>query len=114
MEITVAEEPFFFFPKLESFTDKTFNTFVRKEKDLLTPPSTPFVTYLEIKIDSNQLSLSFSDDDFSPLWIAIKIRYEPIKYGLITQYIALLYIVQSKICELFSYNEAMESPEAHL
>lgn len=67
METSIAKEPFFSFSKLEPFIDNTFNTPVRKEKLLLALLSTPSVTHLEVKDDSNQLSLSFPNDDSPPL-----------------------------------------------
>lgn len=94
MEIIVAEKLLFFFSKLEFFTNSIFNTLVRKEKDLPTPLFILSITYLEVKDNSNQLSLSFSNDDFSFLQRSTKICHKPTRYGLVAEYIIFLSIAQ--------------------
>ncbi len=65
--ITVVEELFFSFHKLESFTNNTYNTPVKKEEELLAIPSTPSVTHLNVKDDnSDRFSFASSDDDTPP------------------------------------------------
>lgn len=83
MEITVAEEPLFSFSKLKFFIDSAFNTLIREEKDLPAPSSTPSVIYPEVENDSNQLSLSFSDDNSLLLQRSIRICHKPTRYSLI-------------------------------
>ena len=114
MGTTVAEEPLFSFPKLEPFLDSTFNTPVREEENLPATPFTPSVTHPKIEDDSNQLPLSFWDDDSALLRKSTKIRYKPTRYGVVAQYIALSSIAQSEICKLLSYNKGIWSPEAQL
>ena len=110
---TVEEELLFSFPKLEPFTDNTFDILVRKEKELSTASTTPSVAYLKAKNDRNSFFFALSDNNSPPPQRSTKIRHKPIKYGLVTQHIALLLVAQSEICEPLSYNKAMQSPEAH-
>ena len=63
MEMTVVEEPFFLFPKLEPFTDSIFNTLVKEKEDLPTFLLTLSITHLKVEDDSNYMSLNFSDDN---------------------------------------------------
>lgn len=114
MRTIVAEESLFSFPKLKLFTDNTFNTLVRLEEELPTTLSTLFVTYPKIEDDSDQLSLSFSNNDSPPLWKLTRIRHEPIRYGLVAQYIALWSVAQCEICESLSYIKVIWSLKAHL
>ena len=67
MGTTVAKVYLFSFSKLDFFTDITFNTSVREEEDLPATPSTPSVAHPIIEYDSDQLSLSFLNDNSPPL-----------------------------------------------
>ena len=109
MGTTAAEEPLFSFPKLEPFTDNTFNTPVR-DKEL----PAPSVSH-SAKDDSYLLSAHSSDNSSPPIpRRSIRIRYKPTRYGLVAQHIVFSFVAQSEIREPLSYNKAMQSPEAHL
>ena len=115
IEITVVEEPFFSFPKLDLFTNSTYNTPVRKEKELLIILPTLSDIHPETKDDNSERLSSTSLNNNTPLLQrSSKIRDELTRYGLVAQHIALLSIAQSEICEPHSYNKAIRSLESHL
>lgn len=105
--ITVEEDPLFFFPKIEPFTNNTFNTPVKEEEELSAISSTPSTIHSKAKDDSNSFSSASSDNNSAPLQRSAKICHKPIGYGLVTQYIALSSVAQSEIHEPLSYNEAI-------
>ncbi len=113
---TIAvEELFFSFLKLESFTNSTYNTPVREKEELPAVPATPPDTYPKVKNDnSDRLSSTSLDNNIPPFWRSSKIHHEPTRYVLVAQHIAFFSVAQSKIRNLFSYNEGIWSPEAHL
>lgn len=65
IEITIEDEPFFAFPKLDLFTDSTFNTFIRKKEKLHIALLTPFTTHPKIEDNNDSFSSSSSDNNFS-------------------------------------------------
>ncbi len=80
--IIAIEEPIFSFFKKKLFTDNTFNTPVKKEKNLSTALLTLSTTHL-IKDDSDTLSTHFSNNNFSTPQKLTRIRNQPTKYSLV-------------------------------
>lgn len=106
MGMTVVEKLFFFFPKLELFTDSTFNTSVRDEEELSIVPLIPSVSH-PTKDDNDYLFAHFSDNNSSFPQKSTRICYESTRYGLVAQYITLLSIAQSEIYESLNYHEVI-------
>ncbi len=77
---TAVEEPFFSFPKLELFTNNTYNTPVREEEELPAIPPIPSITYLEVEDDNSDcFFFTFLNDNTPPLQRSSRICHEPIR-----------------------------------
>ncbi len=91
-------------PNHYTYTNSTYNTLIRAKKELPIVPSTLSVTYSKVEDDNSDcFSFAFSDNDTPPLQRSSRIRYEPTRYGLVTQHIAFSPIAQSEIREPLSY-----------
>ena len=91
--ITIVEKPFFSFPQLVFFTNSTYNTLIREEKELFVILLTPSDIHPKAENNnSNCLFFAFSDNNTPPLQRSLKIYHKITRYGLIAQHIPVLSI----------------------
>lgn len=107
MGTKVEEEPLFSFPRLEPFTDSTFNTPVRDEKQLLNTTTILPLTHPNVEDGNNCLSSSSSEDNSPPPQRSTRIRHEPTRYGLVAEYITFSSVAQNEIRKPLSYNKTI-------